>query len=136
MQCLQDLVNNKLNLPPAEVLRYDESDDRRPMPYFLVADEAFGIRPHVMRPFSMAPDESKERVFNYRLSRARRVVECSFGILANRFVVWNTLFHSATLTCCFVKFFFVFFGFLKNIKFYKTCVYKVRSYLFFFFFPK
>ncbi|XP_068082458.1 uncharacterized protein [Anabrus simplex] len=55
-----------------------------------VADDAFCLTPYCLKPFSHRGLTVQERVFNYRLSRARRVAENAFGILAGRFRVFNT----------------------------------------------
>nr|CAI5828711.1 unnamed protein product [Callosobruchus analis] len=60
-------------------------------PFVLVADEAFGLSEFVIRPFAGHNLTDKKRVFNYRVTRARRFVECAFGILCNK---WR-IFHRA-----------------------------------------
>ena len=55
------------------------------MPYFLVSDDACGLKIWLMKPLPLKNMTDSQRMFNYRLSRARRVVENAFGITANRF---------------------------------------------------
>ena len=69
-------ISGRINLPEDEPL--PGSDDT--MPFVFVGDEAFPLRPYLTRPWPgrMLTDE-KRKVYDYRLSRARQVVENTFG---------------------------------------------------------
>ena len=54
-------------------------------PYVIVGDWAFPLTEHLQRPYCRRNMEEREMVFNYRLSRARRVSENAFGVMSNRF---------------------------------------------------
>ncbi|XP_041483828.1 putative nuclease HARBI1 [Lytechinus variegatus] len=84
------LENGTLGLPDPEPL----PDDDRDTPYFLIGDDAFPLRTWMQKPYSNREQTDEERIFNYRLSRARRVVENSFGILAHR---WRCLLSTLQL---------------------------------------
>ncbi|XP_049769195.1 uncharacterized protein LOC126106842 [Schistocerca cancellata] len=57
------------------------------VPCVVLADDAFHLKPHIMKPYRDCQHQKPKQIFNYRLSRGRRVVENAFGILANRFRV-------------------------------------------------
>jgi hypothetical protein len=60
------------------------------MPYVFVADDAFPLTEHIMKPFPVGVQKgSPRRVFNYRLSRARRLVENAFGLLGSVFRIFR-----------------------------------------------
>lgn len=60
-----------------------------PDDYVIIGDDAFPLSLNVLKPFSRRNLSLTERVYNYRLSRARRVVENAFGILAARFRIFG-----------------------------------------------
>lgn len=51
----------------------------------IIGDDAFPLKPYLMEPYKLSPLTTEQRIFNYRLSRARRVSENAFGILVSRF---------------------------------------------------
>ena len=79
-----------LNLPPPTPLPktgdpcWDE-DEYPDIPYVIVGDNAFQLSKFLMKPYSRKNLDYQSRVFNYRLSRFRRVSENAFGILVARF---------------------------------------------------
>ena len=63
------------------------------LPHCIVGDEAFPLRPDLMKPFPRGLRGNKlpedQLVFNYRLSRARRISENAFAILVQRWRVFD-----------------------------------------------
>lgn len=74
------LKNSTLHLPPPGYLPGRSNTT----PFVFVADDAFPMHKNIMKPFpGVQIKGSKQRVFNYRLSRARRVSENAFGIISS-----------------------------------------------------
>ncbi|PNF17663.1 hypothetical protein B7P43_G07338 [Cryptotermes secundus] len=80
----RNLQQGTLNIPDPKKLPADE-DGCTPFPYFFVGDEAFPLQRHIMRPYPRRELTNERRSFNYRISRARKSVECAFGMLASKF---------------------------------------------------
>ncbi|KAK4875957.1 hypothetical protein RN001_012379 [Aquatica leii] len=73
------IESNTLAFPEPAVL----PGRQKIIPFVMLADDAFALHEHVLKPYAgMHNKGSLERIFNYRLSRARRVVENAFGIVS------------------------------------------------------
>ena len=68
-------------------LKLPELNPKNELPFVFVSDEAFAMRKDFLKPFNVRALDNQRRIFNYRLSRARRVIENVFGILVSRFIV-------------------------------------------------
>jgi hypothetical protein len=79
-------LQNSFNFPSDAQL--PDAPHLGPLPFVLVGDEAFPLRRNIIRPFPRRKTSMLQKQFNYRLSRARRIVENAFGILAARWRVY------------------------------------------------
>lgn len=69
------IEENKLNIPEGAVM---------------LGDEAFPLKLYLMKPYARRKQLSKrEKIYNYRHCRARRIVENGFGIMASRFRIFR-----------------------------------------------
>ena len=48
----------------------DLPNDNEPTPYYFIGDDAFGLREHLLKLYSLRGLTQDERIFNYRLSRS------------------------------------------------------------------
>lgn len=80
------MQTNNLSLPPPHPLPGSNID----VPYVFLGDGAFALSENVMKPYSGNHDlGSPKRNFNQTLSRARVVVENTFGILVTKFRIFK-----------------------------------------------
>lgn len=83
----EKLENKLLKIPSEECV----TGKTTTLPYVFVSDDAFPLRMDMMKPYRHANlDSEDKKIFNYRLSRARRIVENAFGILSSRFRIFHT----------------------------------------------
>jgi hypothetical protein len=80
----EKMRQGKLGIPEPKVF----PGRTQPVPYVFVADDAFALSKN-MKPYTgqKAGSSSPERIFNYRLSRARRIMKNVFGIFSSKFIV-------------------------------------------------
>lgn len=79
------LKNKNLNLPQQSRMPNSEIS----LPYFFIGDEAFPLMENLMRPYPGRYLNFQKKIYNYRLSRARRIIENSFGIMAARWRIFR-----------------------------------------------
>ncbi|XP_046849870.1 uncharacterized protein LOC124443422 [Xenia sp. Carnegie-2017] len=78
------IENKLLNIPGDRRI----TNSSKVLPFVFIGDDAFGLKRHMMKPYPFSNLCKQKLVFNYRLSRARRVIENTFGICASRFRVF------------------------------------------------
>lgn len=79
------LSQGRLWLPPNQPLL----GRNKPMPFIFAADDAFALMTNIMKPYpgQLPGSNNPKRIYNYRHSRARRIIENVFGILSSKFRV-------------------------------------------------
>lgn len=107
----QSILQNTIELPGNSTIGSIS------MPFTFVGDDAFPLCERIMKPYSPPRGRAltdEEKIFNYRLSRARRVVENAFGVLTAKFICLSrTMFCSPTraqkivAACCILHNYFL-----------------------------
>lgn len=75
------------DIPKPSQLRNDEN--QRFFSYYLVGDNEFLLSKYLMRPYSQIILDNVKRIFNYRLNRGRKTIECTFAMACKKFAVLN-----------------------------------------------
>lgn len=85
------MEENRLKIPGPELVK----DFMNPLPFVIIGDEAFPLKPNLLRPYptNIARDNERKKIYNYRHCRARRVVENSFGIMTQKFRLFFGRMH-------------------------------------------
>jgi hypothetical protein len=64
------------------------------LPQIFVGDEAYPLTTYLMKPYTRRTLDRINAIFNYRLSRTRRVVDSAFGICASNWRILDKAIHT------------------------------------------
>lgn len=100
----QSIQHNQINLPA------DQPIGGVPCPLFFIVDDAFSLHHRLVKAFSTNHALSPEqRVFNAKITSARKVIEDAFGILSSRFRIFHSVQQSTpgttkdiVIACCII----------------------------------
>lgn len=73
----QLLESDNFNIPEPKALPGTETV----LPHVMIGDEAYPLKPYLMRPYPGRELTAVKENFNKRLSTARKCIECTFGIM-------------------------------------------------------
>ena len=79
------IVNDLLDFSEPE--NVNDSDFK--LPFVFVGDDAFPLKTNLVKPYSAFHLYLEKPVTNYRMSRAKRIIENTFAILATRFHIFR-----------------------------------------------
>lgn len=92
------LLQKKIKIPTAST----SQNCVTPLPFFFIADGAYPLMENVMKPFRINNTTEGKNIFNKRLSRARAVVECAFGISCQKWRIFYTTIPSSPEVVCLI----------------------------------
>lgn len=86
-----NLLDGRLKVPDACALPNSEIT----VPFVIIGDEAYPLLPNLLKPYGRHQLHVDEEYFNIRLSRARRTVECAFGLIYSKWRVLATAIQTS-----------------------------------------
>ena len=85
---LQAIDDRSVKLPEDDYLTNDCK-----LPYVFLGDDAFALKEFMKKPYPQQNLTADKRIYNYRHSRARRILENLLGILTNRWRIYFTIIN-------------------------------------------
>lgn len=85
------LLQKKIKIPSPNTSQNCET----PLPFYFIADGAYPLLENLMKPYRINNSTERKNLFNKRLSRARAVVECAFGITCQKWGIFYTTIQSS-----------------------------------------
>ena len=83
----QALEANEVELPENQMLPRSDIE----CPFFFIGDGGFPLKRYLIKPFQRTRNmRVDQKIFNHRLSHARKVIECSFGILCKKWKLFES----------------------------------------------
>lgn len=92
------MESGALAIPPPDIVPGTTTR----LPYVFVADEAYPLKTNIMRPFPSRNLDAKSEYFNKRLSRARKCIECTFGILNAKWRIFGKAIETSEEHACLI----------------------------------